>query len=202
MRFLKNRLNGASDEQLMSAIQNGSSHSLEELYNRYNRRILIYFYRMLGEEEKAQDFLQDIFLKIIEHPQSFDTNRKFVKWVFSIAANMCKNEYRYLEVRKNAHNGKMNDMELTTELEMENELDHAQFKMQLSREIRELDADQRNTFLLRFQENFSIRDISQILKCSEGTIKSRLHYITRKLAIKLKDFDPLTEKVSYHENQK
>ena len=202
MNFIKNRFKQSSDEQLMSAIQNGSSGSLEELYNRYSRRILIYFYRMLGEEEKAQDFLQDIFLKIIEHPHSFDLNRRFSKWIFSIAANMCKNEYRSLEVRNNAHNAKMNDMELATESEIGNELDRAQFKIQLSREIQELDTDQRNTLLLRFQENFSIRDISQILKCSEGTIKSRLHYITRKLAIKLKDFDPLTEKVSYHENQK
>ena len=202
MNFIKNRFKQSSDEELMSAIQNGSSGSLGELYNRYSKRILVYFYRMLGSEEKAQDYLQDIFLKLIEHPYAFDTSRTFSKWIFSIAANMCKNEYRYIEVRKNAHNGRMNNIELTTEPELENELDHAQFKMQLSREIQELDTNQRNTFLLRFQSNFSIKEISQILRCSEGTVKSRLYYITRKLAIKLKDFDPLKEEESYHEEQK
>ena len=141
MNFIKNRFKQSSDEELMSAIQNGSSGSLGELYNRYSKRILVYFYRMLGSEEKAQDYLQDIFLKLIEHPYAFDTSRTFSKWIFSIAANMCKNEYRYIEVRKNAHNGRMNNIELTTEPELENELDHAQFKMQLSREIQELDTN-------------------------------------------------------------
>lgn len=202
MNLIKKRFKQFSDEQLMPGIQEGNSGSFEELYNRYSKRLLVYFYRMLGEEEKAQDFLQDIFLKIIECPHLFDPDKTFSKWIFSIAANMCKNEYRYLEVRKNAQNGKLNHTELKIEPEMGTELDNAQFKTQLTREIQELDADQRNTFLLRFQENFSIKEISQILKCSEGTVKSRLHYITRKLAIKLKDFDPLKEEESYHEEQK
>jgi RNA polymerase sigma-70 factor (ECF subfamily) len=201
MNLLKKRFKQFSDEQLMLAIQNGSSGSFEELYNRYSKRLLVYFFRLLGEEEKARDFLQDIFLKIIERPHSFNPDKTFSKWIFSIAVNMCKNEYRHLEVRKKAHNGRMNT-ELTTEPKMDNKLDQAQFKMQLTREIQELDADQRNTFLLRFQENFSIREISQILRCSEGTVKSRLHYIIRKLAIKLKDFDPLKEEEIYHEEQK
>lgn len=202
MLLLSKRKKNASDEQLMADVQNDNPYSFEELYNRYGKRLLVYFFRMLGEEEKAQDFLQDIFLKIIERPDSFDPDKIFSKWIFSIAANMCKNEYRYREVRKNAHNGRMKNTGLTRETKIDDELDHAQFKMKLIREIQELDADQRNTFLLRFQENFSIREISQILSCSEGTVKSRLHYITRKLAIKLKDFDPLKEEESYHEKQK
>lgn len=201
MRFLKNRIKDASDEQLMGAIQTGDSSAFEAIYVRYSRRLLIYFYRMLGTEEKAQDFLQDIFLKLIEYPCAFDTTRIFSNWIFSIAANMCKNEYRYLEVRKDTHNGGMDDLMASTETKIGDEIDQTQFKIQLERKIQRLDSDQRNTFLLRFQENFSIREISQILECSEGTVKSRLFHLTRKLAIQLKDFDPLNEKVSCHEKQ-
>jgi len=217
MNFTKNRDRSASDEQLMTGIQNGDSRALEALYNRYSRRLLIYFYRMLGAEEKAQDFLQDIFLKLTERPDAFDTGRTFSKWIFSIAANMCKNEYRSLEVRKaHQNNGTENTViPLNPESRIEDRLDQERFKTRLFREIRKLNADQRNTFLLRFQENFSIRETAQILNCSEGTVKSRLFYITRKLAIKLKHFDPLREldlrsrresstnsEVSHHGNQK
>ncbi|PCJ82810.1 MAG: hypothetical protein COA57_12865, partial [Flavobacteriales bacterium] len=51
----------------------GDNGSFNELYERYSKRILYYFYRMLGSsEEKAQDFLQDIFMKIIEKPELFN----------------------------------------------------------------------------------------------------------------------------------
>lgn len=198
MSSFKNRIKVASDEQLMAAIQNGKSSSFEALYHRYSKRLLIYFYRMLGSEDKAQDFLQDIFLKIIEHPKAFDTKRTFSNWIFSIAANMCKNEYRSREVRKNAtQNGKVMETanQINTDAETEEEIDRMQFKTRLLKEVQEMENDQRSIFLLRFQENLSIKEISQILNCPEGTVKSRLFYITRKLAIKLKDFDPSEEKV-------
>lgn len=100
MHFLRNRIEDASDELLMANVQNDDSNSFEALYNRYSRRLLIYFYRMLGSEEKARDFMQDIFLKLIDRSQAFDTSRTFSNWIFSIAANMCKNEYRSQEVRR------------------------------------------------------------------------------------------------------
>lgn len=194
----------ATDEQLMALLQAGESAALEALYNRYSQRLLIYFFRMLGSEEKAQDFLQDIFLKVTERPDAFDTSRMFSKWIFSIAANMCKNEYRSLEVRKaHQNNGVAKLMiPLNPESKIAARLDQEQFKAYLLREVGKLDADQRNTFLLRFQENFSIKEIAQILNCSEGTVKSRLFYMTRKLANLLRNFDPSISEVNYHANRK
>lgn len=196
---MKNRLSDIPDEQLMNIIQSGDVRAFEILYHRFSKRLLIYFFRMLGSEEKAQDFLQDIFLKLIEHPKAFDTNRKFSNWIFSLAANMCKNEYRSREVQRNAQqNGGVNktEIQINAELKPEDEIDLIQFKTRLLKEVQKMDADQRNTFLLRFEENFSIKEISQILNCAEGTVKSRLFYIIRKLAIKLKDFDPSEKEVS------
>ncbi len=199
MNFLKKPTRDGSDEQLMVVIQTSDSQAFEALYNRYSKRLLVYFYKMLGSEEKAQDFLQDIFLKLINRPDAFDANKPFSTWIFSVAANMCKNEYRYMEVRKDTRNGETDNIMENTEMGIGDKLDRAQFRIRLLQEIRQLDADHRHTFLLRFQENFSIKEISQILNCSEGTVKSRLFYITRKLAIKLKDFDPSNSEVNYNE---
>ncbi|MDP7122228.1 MAG: sigma-70 family RNA polymerase sigma factor, partial [Candidatus Marinimicrobia bacterium] len=75
--------------------------AFDELYARYSSRLFHYFYRMLGgNPEKARDFLQDIFFKIVENPDRFHTGNRFSSWVFTIAHNMCKNEYRRLDVRK------------------------------------------------------------------------------------------------------
>jgi RNA polymerase sigma factor (sigma-70 family) len=51
-------------------------------------------------QRKARDFTQDLFSKLIQKPDSFDENRSFKTWLYSIAHNMCKNEYAKMEVRR------------------------------------------------------------------------------------------------------
>ncbi len=183
-----------TDERLMNAIKEGDTQAFDELYRRYSTKLLHYFYRMLGKnEEKAQDFLQDLFLKIVEKPHLFNSNMRFSTWVFTVASNMCKNEYRRLKVRINGDRY-VQDLNPTSEdivlPNIDRQIDHAHFKKMLFEEVEKLDQTKKSTFLLRYQEHLSIKEISQVLDCSEGTVKSRLFYTTRKLAEKLRIFKP------------
>ena len=76
------------------------------------------------------------------------------------------------------------------------------FEKGLSAELDKLDDGHRTAFLLRYQQNLSIREIGQILGCSEGTVKSRLFYTTQKLAAKLKAFNPYKAEVPTDEKIK
>jgi RNA polymerase sigma-70 factor (ECF subfamily) len=101
MGIFRKNYSEVSDEELMQNIRQGNTGAFDELYRRYNRRLLLYFYRMLGgDSEKAQDFLQDLFLKIFEKNNLFRNEARFSSWIFTVAHNMCKNEYRWLSVRK------------------------------------------------------------------------------------------------------
>jgi RNA polymerase sigma-70 factor (ECF subfamily) len=179
----------------MEYIQYGENSAFEELYARYSNRLLYYFFRMLGgDNEKAQDFLQDVFLKIIENHENFRITQKFSTWIYTIAYNLCKNEYRRLAVRKNIDNhseldyiSDPNDSSTDYQGSM---IDMKNFNKNMLSILNSFDPLQRSTFLLRYQENYSIKTISEILRCSEGTTKSRLFYATRKLAKKLKEFNP------------
>ncbi len=193
-----------SDEKLMTFLQASKPPAFEEIYRRYSRKILYYFYNMLGgDEQKAQDFVHDLFLKIIEKPELFDPGKKFSTWIFSIAGNMCKNEYRRLSVRK----AYREQLPMTDHSQPESEehsaidrrLDLAEFKRCVMSELMKWDTGKRNIFVLRFQENLSVKEISQIVGCREGTVKSRLFYLTRKMATCLKDFNPETRRVDVHE---
>jgi RNA polymerase sigma-70 factor (ECF subfamily) len=181
-----------SDEQLMSRISNGETDHLKELYNRYSKKLLFYFYRMLGgDEEKSQDFLQDVFLKIIEKPDRFNENMKFSTWIFTVASNLCKNEYRRLKVRETTNTeANLDHHEQESCIDILGKIDHEDFENAIRAELKNMDTDQSSTFLLRFQENLSINEIGEILKCSPGTVKSRIFYITKKLGARLKDYDP------------
>ena len=201
MRIFKKKFKFYTDEQLVEYIKRGNTHAFEELYSRYNHRLLHYFFRMLGgDENKAQDFLQETFLKIIEKPDLFHKGNKFSSWLFTIANNLCKNEYRWLEIRKNVGNREDLDSipieENGSLSRTENSIDRKLFERALLIELTKIDIPHRSTFLLRFQENYSIKEISIILNCSEGTVKSRLYYTSQKLAAKLKDFNPIHAEVT------
>lgn len=72
-----------SDECLMQDIKNGHTAAFDELYGRYSTRLLHFFYRMFDKDnEKAEDFLQDLFLKIIEKPHLFDADKRFSVMLF------------------------------------------------------------------------------------------------------------------------
>lgn len=176
----------------MEKIRQGDELAFSELYDRYADKMMRYFYRMLGQNrEKAEDFTQDLFTKIIEKPDLFDVTKKFSTWVYTMAHNMCKNEYRRLEVRKNMVQKEPNPHK-TKDHGGENfveHMDHKNFVKMLEIELGLLDEKHRTTFLMRYQDEMSIKEISEVLGISEGTVKSRLFYTIKKLSEKLKVFD-------------
>jgi len=180
----------------MLYISEGKEKAFTELYNRYAKSMLYFFYqRLYQDESKAQDFLQDLFLKILEKSQLFDQNKKFKTWLYTLATNMCKNEYRRVAARGTKVNEfALNDIqELQPAFFLPDKFDKELFAVNLNIELNKLEENQRTTFLLRYQEEFSINEISEILGCAEGTVKSRLFYCTKKLALKLRIFDPQNE---------
>ncbi|MGH1363154.1 MAG: RNA polymerase sigma factor [Calditrichia bacterium] len=194
-----------SDEQLMERVKAiRDTPAFEELYGRYSKRLLIYFLRMLGgDEAKAQDFLQDLFIKIIEKRHQYQDGAKFSSWLYTIAGNMCKNEYRSLKVRR-IIDREANPDSYTTEdvrTKIESSLDGLKLQTKVLRKLEDFDVYQRSAFLLRFQEQLSIREISTIMNCAEGTTKSRLFYVTRKLAKALQAWHSVTNEVNTNESE-
>lgn len=178
-----------SDEQLMQLLVQGRDAALTELYGRYSKAMLYYFFRMLGhDKEKAQDFLQDLFLKLIEKPALFDPKRKFSTWLYTVAHNMCKNEYRKREVRKVMQSG--SEVDADNGQRPDNDLHEKMFTEALYKELDTLDEDRKTAFLLKYREGFSIEEISKVIECKPGTVKSRLFYTNKHLAERLSAFRP------------
>ena len=200
MSFFSKNYRQISDENLMAGISAGDTHAFDELYRRYSQRMLGYFYRMLGgDAEKAQDFLQDLFTKIIDNCDSYRNGARFSTWLFTIAGNMCKNEYRWQAVRRGTVNGFDPDLLPDIGSDIAETIDMRTLRELIGQELEQLDAHQRNAFVLRFQEQLSIKEISAVMKCAEGTTKSRLHYVTRKLAQKFRAYHP--EKQEDNDNE-
>jgi RNA polymerase sigma factor (sigma-70 family) len=179
-----------SDEELMVAIREKDAKAFEALYDRYAKLLFTYFCRMLWRDrEKARDFTQELFSKIIHKPELFDPSRSFKTWIYSVAHNMCKNEYAKHEVRKEAHQEIKRSDGFTDGNDSPRQMDRERFHTQLDDALAELDEVKRTTFELRFRQEMSIQEISEAMQCSEGTVKSRLFYTLKELQTKLKHFE-------------
>lgn len=187
--FFKTNYQQLSDEALMQQMSKGKSKAFDELYHRYYEKMYYYFFRMLRQDAaKAQDFVQDMFVKLIEKPQAFDINRKFSTWIYTIASNMCKNEYR----RKSKQFSNLEDCEEfpSQALTIPFQLDQKIFNKHLELAIEELKPKHKVCFILRYQEELTIEQISQVVDCPEGTVKSRLHHTLKQLSKQLAIFNP------------
>lgn len=181
-----------SDEELVLLVRKGSEKAFNELYARYAKRMLFFFYtRFNHDENRAQDELQDLFVKVLDKLEAFDTNQRFSSWIYAIAANRCKNEYRNNERRwKEKHDfdwsqlideGALGSFVLVS--------DKALFAEALNHALHEMSEENRQIFLLRHQDGLTVPEISKIVDCPVGTVKSKLFYTVKKLQDRLKVFN-------------
>lgn len=190
--MIKKEYDQMTDEQLVIGMAGGDQRAFDKLYGRYSSTLLSYFMRMLWRDrEKSEDFVHDFFTKLIHRPELFDTTRSFKTWMYSVANNMCKNEYKKQEIRKNTSNGldhtySVSDVNKNTE----NQVHHTLFKEAYDYQVTQLEDKHREVFEMRHFDGLSIKEIAEALEISEGTIKSRLFYATKYLAQGLKEYQP------------
>lgn len=176
--------------QLMQLIRSGNKAAFDELYKRYAQKMLMFFYRMFAnDKDKAQDFTHDLFLKIIEKPELYDINRSFDKWIFTLAYNMCKNEYKKIKIRQD-HQKEYQFTEEST-VYLHDGIDKEIYHRQLQQYMQQLDEEHKSIIILRFEEELTIKEIAQVVNCPEGTVKSRIFYTLQDLSVKLSVINPL-----------
>jgi RNA polymerase sigma-70 factor (ECF subfamily) len=168
-----------SDEQLIDIYQHTQGgrrqQAFDQLYVRYAEPMRqFFFFALYHDNEKAKDFVHDLFLKLMEAPHKFDKEQRFKPWFYQVAHNMCKNEYRKKEVEDRYT---LHVLETGTEVQ---ELDETEQK--LNESICQLSEDKRTLIVLRYKQELSIKEIADIFGCPEGTVKSRLFYAMKDLS--------------------
>jgi len=190
MRISVTKYQEFSDEKLMVALQQGEKGAFDEIYRRYADRLYGYFFKMLWYNEiRAQDLTQDLFTKVITKHHYYDASRSFKTWIFSVAANMCKNEFKRNEIRKNTKTGIDHLYYVSSDANLEKVIHEKQFKDALLGALDEMDEKHREVFVLKHMDGLSIKEISEIMEIQEGTVKSRLFYAIKRLANQLKVFE-------------
>lgn len=178
-----------SDEKLMLYVVNGHSEAFTEIYNRYSNKLFRYFYRLLNNNQsKAEDFTQDLFIKLMQSAQSFNADKKFSAWLYTMANNMCRNEWRN-QSNRNVILSKM-EFETTEHQNFNHKIDQKLMLQKLETEIQQFPELDQTLIAMRYQQELSIAEIATIIDIPEGTVKSKLFYLMKKLSLKLKVYSP------------
>ena len=177
-----------SDEELMAQVKGGSDSAFDELYRRYARRLNGFFFCQLGgDEERAADAVQDVMLRLYEARGHYKVGESVATWVFAMAYNLCKNQYRHLEHEQNYL--ALLDAEPITESRVEVQMDRQQLEEALQQVLSSLAPPLRMLFSLRYEEDLTVPQIAKIQELPEGTVKSRLHKTMTIIRNKLKEYE-------------
>ncbi len=162
----------------------GDQSAFAGLYHRYGARLHVYFRkRCKGDGVLAEDLRQKVFMRLLESQAFRDAENgpeDLSSLLFTIAANLLKNEYRSREreVRRLAAYRDIRRVDSTDELRVG--------KAVLWRAIATLPEHQRICLELRYRQGYSIEEIALATEVAQGTVKSRLHYGLKKMADRLR----------------
>ena len=189
---LFNTIRKRSDEELMGCIcADGDERAFNELYRRHARRLQGFFFRMLGGNNSlAADFVQEVFLRLWSARTRYREGDCFSTWMFSMAYNLCKNEYRRQSrcIVESVEEDEGQAFELTYEEDFELQMDADTLDRLLHEELQQLPSDSRLLFALRYEEELTVPQIAEIIGVPEGTVKSRLNRLMGHLRQRLTNY--------------
>mgnify|MGYP002518753920 FL=1 len=189
---LFNTIRKRSDEELMGRIcADGDERAFNELYRRHARRLQGFFFRMLGGNNGlAADFVQEVFLRLWSARTKYREGDCFSTWMFSMAYNLCKNEYRRQSrcIIESVEEDEGQALELTYEEDFELQMDADTLDRLLREELQQLPSDSRLLFTLRYEEELTVPQIAEIISVPEGTVKSRLNRLMGHLRQRLTNY--------------
>ena len=195
--ILDDALTRLSDEELVRAHLQGRNGAFENLYERYHDRLIRFVTRKTGDGDRAQDLVQEAFIRITRHLHRFDTTKKFSTWAYTIAGNLSKNELRNRSrsplILFQKLTGYWDDTNRPLQFEDFRMRPDDLYQKRLLRRlvedtVEELPEHHRLVFRLRELEGKSYEEIAEITGVNLGTVKSRLHRARNSFAQRIEPF--------------
>ena len=172
-----------SDKELMEMFLRGELEGFNLLIKNYKVRLFGLLYRLLGNKDEAEDILQETFLRVYKEKERYDFNYSFSTWIYTIALNLCKNEYKK---KRRAKLLSLDALFNRPDSNSENFGNKNRLSSILERTIRSLPMKYRSAFVLRDVDQLSYEEVALSLNIPVGTVKSRVNRARRILKKKLR----------------
>lgn len=189
-----------SDSELVARLREGDAGAFEALSARYRESIYRHVLATVHESSAAEDIVQEVFLRIWMHAEQWHERGSFKSWLFRIATNLTLNYLRAQRRRR------LQPLEVPADPFDESDesnvpawmvehahpgpeiiLEQGERSQLLQQLVEGLPEEKRAVFRLVHDAEMGTRQVAQTLGIPEGTVKSRLHYATRRLAQQWRD---------------
>ncbi len=175
-----------NDVELMLATRQGDRDAFAELVRRHQRPLVNFFFRLLWDRQRAEDFAQEVFLKIFSHAGTYEAQAKFTTFLYRVAKNLWID---WLRVEGNHPRSQSLDAPVgddeggTTAASLVAGDEKPPEEVLMDREairdvqaaIEQLPEEQRLVLVLSEQQGMKYQEISEVLGIPVGTVKSRMH---------------------------
>lgn len=189
---------GPSDAELVALSREGDTAAYSELVRRYQKKIYGLIYNMTSHREDAEDLVQDVFVKAYASLKRFQGSSSFYTWIYRIAVNRTIN---FLKKRSRTAAMSLDDMDAGIERDPAyvdlsarespvRDASVSELQEKLNRALMTLSEKHRTVVVLHDIQGVPHEEIARMLKCSEGTVRSRLFYARQHLQRELAEFAP------------
>ena len=177
-------VNNLTDEELVfKIVETNNSQLFAILYDRFSKVVYNKCYGFSKNKEEAEDLTHDVFIRLFVKLKTFKGNSKFSTWLYSFTYNFCVNY-----VQRNAHKKKEKVTVVTDQIKEEDEsqeIDDAQlFELKsekLGKALSLIDVKEKMILLMKYQDDMSIKEISETLDIGESAVKMRIKRAKQKV---------------------
>jgi len=191
-RPMGSQVSRLDDANLIRAAQHGDRVAFEELVRHYDQAVLRLALHLTGNEHEAQDVYQDAFLKAYRNIGSFRFECSFYTWIYRIVTNLCLDQLRKKQVRKEespiatTENGEAFDLleqvaDVRSGANPERDLMRRELGAMIGRALEKLTPRERMVFEMKHYQGLKLRTIGEMLNTTEETAKNTLFRATQKL---------------------
>lgn len=179
-----------TDEALVEAIvKNNDTLLFEVLYDRFANMVYNKCYGFANGEDEAKDLTQDVFLRVFVKLKSFKGKSKFSTWLYAFTYNHCVNYVTRNTAKKIEKQSVSSDSieNIGEDIDSTREFENMRVE-QLKRVMDLISPDEKMLLLLKYQDNLSIKELSEALDIGESAVKMRLKRAKEKLVQKYTNY--------------
>ena len=182
----------AEDATLVKAAQKSDMQAFEELVARHRDKIYTRAFSMMRNEEEALDLSQEAWVRSWQHLKQFKGEASFVTWVTRIIINLCLDQLRRQKRIRADSIERLDEESGGVERQMPvvrpnptERLERHELRQRIDKALGQLSYEQRTVLILHEFEDLEYKEIAKRMRCSIGTVMSRLFYARRKMAVLL-----------------
>ena len=177
-----------TDKEILELYKAGEREkAFGEIVESYSERLYWHVRRFLCSHEDTDDLLQEIFIKIWSSLSSFRGDSSLYTWIYRIATNESLNFLQKQKIRAALRFESMSS-KLEEKIDEDNGVDGNEAQTALMKAVQRLPAKQRTVFIMRWFDDLSYEDISEILGTSVGALKASYHFASEKIKTELEKY--------------